>query len=115
MALLAWGYLAPRDLAGADLKHRFGLLCDAFTIPGVLLLGAGALLRLAGKGALDGLRYALCCAFRGLLPGRGTVERYGDYTERKRSSRTDGCGWLLLSGGISTAISLVFLALYCLF
>ena len=43
VAVMAYAYLLSRDFAGAGNRERYQLLCDALTVPGVLLVCAGAL------------------------------------------------------------------------
>ena len=114
VALLAGGMLGRGDFSYAP--NRWRLWCDAFTVPGVLLLCAGALAWASSLGALDGLRYSLSLAVKALIPGRRLQkeESYGDYVARRRQNAAGGYGCMLISGGISVAISLLFLALYYL-
>lgn len=109
---LAVMFLSSRDLS--DLKTRYRLLCDAFTIPGVLLLCAGSLVWVSNLGALDGLAYGLRLAIRALIP-RKRLEKevsYHDFVTEKRAHPIRGYGFLLICGGISVAVSLVFLGLF---
>ena len=109
--MVGW-YLGARDLN--DLQTRYRLLCDGLTIPGVLLLCAGSLVWASNQGALDGISYGLSLAVRTLIPGKSLSprERYGDFVARKRANPVRGYGFLLICGGLTVVLSLVFLFLY---
>lgn len=75
------------------------VLCDAFFVPGALTLMTGLLFWVASEGALDGVGYLGSYLVKTLIPGkRGSIERYGDYLERKRGSRKKGYGFLCIVG-----------------
>ena len=114
VGLMMFAYLTPRDFAGAEEKVKYQLLCDALTVPGVLLISAGALVWVTNLGALDGLSYGLRLALRGLIPGKRLQkeEGYHDYVAARRKKRTGGYGFLLISGAATVATSLIFLGLY---
>ena len=113
VGLWAWGYLAGHPLANEKLYDQYRILCDAFTVPGSLLLMIGCLVWASGHGALDGLGYVLSFATTSLIPGkRKDVERFYDYVQRKREKRTKGYGFLLISGLVTLAIAMVFFALF---
>ena len=113
---MAFAYLLPRDFAGADVKEKYQLLCDALTVPGVLLICAGALVWVSSLGALDGLSYGLRLAFRALIPGKRLQkeESYHDYVSARRKKRVGGYSFLLISGAVTVVLSLIFLGLYYL-
>lgn len=114
VAVLAYIYIANRDFSGASLVVKYWILCDALTIPGILLIMIGALVWVSNMGALDGIAYALAFTFRSLVPGlRGRRdEKYADYVERRRENPVRGYGFLLISGSITMAVALVFMALF---
>ncbi len=113
VGLLAYAYIALRDFAGAELVDQYRMLCDAFTVPGILLLMFGAMIWSLNTGALDGITYAVTFAFRSLIPGgRYRDEKYADYVERQREKRVKGYGFLLISGGAAMAVALIFMALF---
>lgn len=113
VAVMAYAYIAMRDFAGAELWEKMVMICDALTIPGLLLLMVGALIWAANTGALDGITYAVSFAFRSLIPGgRHKDERYADYVERQREKRVKGYGFLLITGGITMAVAIVFMIAY---
>lgn len=114
IGLAAWLYLGAYDFPDASLVEKYRLLCDAFTIPGVILLMLGCLIWASGQGALDGVTYALRYAIYSLIPGKllERSEKYGDYIQRKRENRLKGYGFLFITGGASMAVSLVFMALF---
>ena len=116
VAVTGGAYLASRDFAGSDWHTRLGLLCNALTVPGVLLLCIGALLWAKDQRALDGLSYGLTLAARALIPGKRLrrEENYREFVARKRATRRGGYSFLLITGGITTTISLLFLLLYYL-
>ena len=114
VAGLAWLYLGQRDLAGATKQEQYRMWCDAFTIPGVILVMLGGMVWASTQGALDGLAFCLRYAALSLIPGRQTAreEKYADYLERKQKNRAKGYGFLFISGLITMAVAVVFLALY---
>ena len=114
VGIMAYIYIAERDFAGAALVEKYWILCDAFTIPGILLIMFGSLVWVSNMGALDGIGYALAYLGRSLIPGMGgrTDEKYADYVERKREKPIRGYGFLLISGCITMAVALVFMALF---
>lgn len=112
-AVIAVYYVLSRDFANLELVHQYRILCDAFSIPGLLSILSGALMWVAGEGALDGVGYVLSYAIHALLPGsEHKGERYSDYKERKHGKKASGYGFLFVIGCVFVAISLVFYALY---
>ena len=116
VAVMAYAYLLPRDFAGAGNQERYQLLCDALTVPGVLLVCAGALVWVSNLGALDGIFYGLRLAFRALIPGKRLQkeENYQDFVADRQEKRVKGYGFLLITGAVTIAASLLFLGLYYL-
>lgn len=114
VATLAWLYISLRPFAELPLVDQYCVLCDALTVPGVVLIMVGLLIAISNTGALDGLFYALSFAIRSLIPGgRGKRdERYADYVDRRRENKLKGYGFLIIAGGITVAAALVFLALF---
>ncbi len=89
------------------------ILCDAFTIPGLLFLMLGCMMTLSSQGALDGVTYVLKNAIRMLIPGAALkAERYYEYVEHKRANRAKGFGFLYITGLVCMAFSLVFMILF---
>ena len=71
-------------VAITDKKELFKTLCDAFTVPGVILILFGVLLLIANAGAFDGVSYGIRRAIAALIPVyRGKVEKYAEYKEKK--------------------------------
>ena len=114
VGILAYIYIAERDFAGAALVEKYWMLCDALTIPGILLIMFGSMVWVANMGALDGIAYALTHTLRSLIPGMraGADEKYADYVERRREKPVRGYGFLFVSGCITMAVALVFMALF---
>ena len=95
------------------LVEWYRLICDAFTIPGLILVMLGCLMSLSNTGAMDGLGYVVSIAVKMLIPGGATnMERYKEYLDRRRENRVRGYGFLYLVGGGCMAIALVFMVLF---
>ena len=106
-------YCSTRNFSQMETVERYRILCDAFTIPGLLALCVGVLLWVSNDGLFYGLGYCLEVAWRGLIPGaRHKMERYYDYVERKRGKKVTGFGFLFVCGGVCMAIALIFMALF---
>ena len=114
VGLLVWAYIGLRDVSEFTLMDWYLTLCDAFTIPGMLLILFGAMVWVSNMGALDGLAYCVRFAVFSLIPGKRLErdEKYGEYIERKSQHRIKGYGFLFWSGLVTMAIALVFMALF---
>ena len=89
------------------------ILCDAFTIPGLLFLMLGCMMTLSSQGALDGVTYVLKNAVRMLIPGAALkMERYYEYVEYKRANRAKGYGFLYVTGLVCMGFALIFMVLF---
>ena len=115
--LMAYAFVALR----VDFEHPeetalvdwYRIVCDAFTVPGLLFLMFGAFMSLSNEGALDGLGYVCVNGLKMLIPGGAMkMERYKEYLERKRENRPKGYGFLYVVGGAGMAIAFVFLFLF---
>lgn len=104
------GFSALGDM---NQKELYMVLCDAVTLPGLMLFFLGALVVLANAGAFDGLGYVLSTAVKMLIPGRAlSMESYRDYVTRKREEGNRGYGFLMIVGVGFLAVAFVFLYLY---
>ena len=110
--LLAVAFILSSDFSGENLMNRYKIFCDAFTIPGLLMLMFAVLVSVSNEGALDGLSYVVKQGFRMLtFRGLGT-EKYLDFVERRRENRVTGYGFLYLVGAAFMVIALIFMALF---
>lgn len=97
----------------SDKAELYKDLCDAFTVPGVLLILFAALAFVSNGGAFDGLKFALKCmvnVFRS--DARRSRETYAEYRERKHEKQLSGYSFLFFVGLFFFVVALVFLALY---
>lgn len=115
--ILAYVYAALRidfsNLAEVERVDLYLILCDAFSIPGLIMLMSGFLMTVSNQGALDGVGYVAVHAVRMLIPGAAAkTERYKEYVDRRRANRIKGYGFLYVVAGIFLAIAGVFMALF---
>ena len=114
---LAYFYVYVRvdfqNPGATPLIEWYRTLCDAFTIPGLILLMFGCLMSLSNTGAMDGLGYVVSIAVKMLIPGGAlNMERYKEYLDRRRANRIRGYGFLYIVGAGCMAVSLVFMVLF---
>ena len=115
--LMSYAFVALRvdirNLAAVAPMDLYLILCDAFTIPGLLMLMCGLLMSVSNQGALDGVGYVAAHAFRLLVPGAATkMERYKEYVEHRRANRLKGYGFLYVVALLFLALAAIFLVLF---
>ena len=114
-AVMAYAMMELHGLWEADgAAERYKILCDAFTIPGVVLALSAVLVFVSNEGIFHGITYALTYAVRMLIPGAAHKgERYGDYVERRREKGPiKHFGFLVITGAFYLALALVFMVLF---
>lgn len=118
VVVLAGLYVGLRDFNDASLMEKYRMLCDAFTIPGTLLILFGSLVWVSDLGGFYGIGFVFNYAKKSIthffVPGTlGNTESYYDYIQRKKSEgHLTGYGFLFIVGGITMVIALVFLFLF---
>lgn len=114
--LLTWLTLDLHGFSSTMPKlQRYRLLCDAFTIPGVILVMVGFLVMIANAGNFLGLGYAVKHAVKMLIPfGNKKDERYYDYYQRKQQGKITGYGFIFITGLVFMAVAMVFFTLFYL-
>ncbi len=99
-----------------DVVRKYKILCDAFSVPGILIMMLGCLVYLSNEGALDGVSFLVGSLFKRLFPfGQWREERhesYSEYVERKRAKRVKGYGFVFVVGAGFLAVSLIFYILF---
>ena len=100
-----------------EAAEKYRILSNAFTSPGVILLAVGALVWVSTTGTLDMFSYAIGGLFRRFIPGARLTspaekETFYDYTQRKNEKRAKGYGFLFVTGGVFTAVGIIFLILF---
>ncbi len=111
---IGWFYADMHDFAQQPLVDKYRLLCDACSLPGMLMILFALLMWVSSKGTLDALGFVGKKLLDSLIPGKrlDKEERYGDYVERQRAKKPVDCRFLYVVGGVCIAVSLVFLALF---
>ena len=90
-------------------------LCDAFTVPGILLTGMGLLSLAAGHGAFDGIAFPVRKAFGQILreeKRNAMPKSYYDYVEAKRAKSRKRPNCMLYVGLGFLAVAVVLLVIY---
>lgn len=117
-AFLGWMYLAiQKSEYGAFLDRapidQLRLLCDTFTIPGLMLMLSGLLVMVTNEGSLNGVKYLGHYMYHMFVPGkRDSTKRYADFVEEQSGKRVTGFGFLFVVGAACLAIALIFYILY---
>jgi len=98
--------------SSASQTEMLKVLCDAFTIPGILLISFSLLLWASSLGAFDGVGYGIKMALMMLIPfnWRKDPEKYETYLERRKNSRAKGFWYMLFVGLFYMALALIMLA-----
>ena len=109
---MVYAYIAPRDLASQTLVEQYHILCDAFTLPGLLMASVGLMVLMGNLGALDTLAYAVHFLLHTFIPLLGKGKSYLDFMLERREHRVHGYGFLFVVGLLLTAVGIVFLLLY---
>lgn len=106
-------HLDLENLADTALVDWYLVLCDAFTVPGMLFFLSGCLMSVSNQGALDGVSYVVTVTVKKLIPGKAVdMERYGDYIARKKEKRVKGYGFLYVIGIVCLVIAGIFMILF---
>lgn len=96
-----------------DLQTIYRDLCDAFTIPGVIMMCFGALVLISKGGAFDILKYGIIKLFD-LFKRDLTKVKYRTLYDYKKAQegKKASIAFLLIVGVGLTAVAVVFLILY---
>ena len=93
---------------------RYHILCDAFMMPGLLLIMFGVLVWIANTGFFDIFAFSVKKVIRLMIPAlEYSKEKFQEYRERKNAEgRVRGYAFLFIVGGVFTLIGAVFLVLF---
>ena len=112
-AVVTWWYINSRWSVDLPLVEQYRVLCDGFTIPGILMVLFALLFSLNNVGALDTIAYLMSFLPRMIAPGAfGEPQKLIDYVEERRGKRTKGYGFLYIVGFIFLGIAIAFLFLF---
>ena len=115
-AAVAILYMVSNDVTSLSGSELYRVLCDAFTIPGLLYLLLWGLIWASHKGALDGLGFVFSNMFAALIPGMRAkrTTKYYDYVQLRRENRKpfSYVRFLGVVGGVFLLVAIVFLILF---
>ena len=112
-AYLVFSYVRSYDIGSLELVERYHVLCDAFFLPGVIMIFLGLLMVMNNLGALDTMAFGFSYVLHMLAPGAfDKMDSYLDFIEKRRANRSGGYGFLFVIGSVMIAISVVFLVLF---
>ena len=107
---VAWWYATSRWEEEMELVLQYRVLCDAFSIPGIMMVLFAMLFSLNNLGALDTIAYLMSFLPRIIAPGAfGEPEKLIDFVENRRMKRTKGYGFLYIVGFIFLGIAIYYL------
>lgn len=86
------------------------VLSDGALIPAVLFIGLSLLVRIAGDGQFDGIKYTMSNLLTHIRGGEKRYATYYDYMQREKKKRTGSS--LMLPGLFFLAVSIVLALLY---
>ena len=109
-AAVSWWYANSRWEDEMTLVLQYRVLCDAFTIPGIMMVLFGMLMSLNNLGALDTIAYLMSFLPRMIAPAAfGEPEKLIDFVERRREKRVRGYAFLYIVGFIFLGIAIFYL------
>ena len=110
---MAWFYISQRDFGNQSLMEQYRILCDAFTVPGLVAIMVGFLLAISNDGFFLGIAYCADVTIKSLTPGgRLRIKKYYDFVQERKGKKVTGFGFLFVIGGVCMAAALVFMLLF---
>ncbi len=114
--MAVWYAFANGIRTAEPAAEKYRILCDAFTIPGIVLLSVALLVLFSTMNAYDGIVFLLRNLRRSLIPGGRTKyphETYYEFIEsRKGRDKVRGYGFIAVTGALFMAAAAVFLILF---
>lgn len=108
--------ISGKPFSAETTAEKYKILCDAFSIPGLLILLLAMLVWASGQGAFTGLGYLGRYLRRALIPGGRTKyphETFYDYLQEKKEKKgKTSVAFLFIVGAVFLAVGIVFLILY---
>ena len=106
-------HIVTHDGGFAEGADKLKIISDGFAIPGLLVTSYGLLNWVYDKGALDGILYGLNTVWLAVIPGgRGKMESYGDFVEKKNSTRNSNFLPFIIVGATFIVLAVLFTLLY---
>lgn len=114
VAVLYYHVSSCGGLAKLTPAERYLVLCDGLSIPAMIEIMIGCLFALLKSGILDGLFYAFSSVSGRIRSKKEPKkpETYAEYVKRKRENRTQGYGFLFITGAAAIGVALIFMYLY---
>lgn len=110
---MVWFYISQRNFGNQSLMEQYRILCDAFTVPGLVAIMVGFLLVISNDGFFMGIAYCADVAIKSLTPGgRLNIKKYYDFVQERKGKKVAGFGFLFVVGGICMAAALIFMLLF---
>ncbi len=100
-----WSLTEPQD--------KLRVLCDAFSLPGALLMLVSGLIFVANAGAFNGLMYGFKEGIGFLLPFLPYKHvKYQDYLEKRKEKKIKGYSFIFFTGLVFFAAGMVLLVIF---
>ena len=100
-----WKLTEPQD--------KLRVLCDAFSLPGMLLVLVSGLIFVSNAGAFNGLAYGFRTGVGFLLPFLQLKHvKYQEFLEKRKEKRTKGYGFICFTGLAFLAVGLILLVIF---
>ena len=114
LGVALWIMVSKDLFSQTELVKVYHILCDAFFVPGVLLLCSGLLVFSSNEGTFDMIIYG-CNSFWDLFRKKSKKKypTFYDYRESKAGKKVK-YGFLLICGGVYTALAGIMYLLYSL-
>ena len=114
LLIALWIALAKGVLTAESTKNVYGILADAFTVPGIVATCLGVLIVIAGTGFFTSLKYIGMSILSVFIPAwRLRQKRYKDFKEeedkKRKKLKTD---FMLICGIFAVAIAIIFIILW---
>ena len=112
-ALLFTVLIVNRYWSQDDAQSKLRILCDAFCVPGLLLMLSTGLVFCRNAGAFNGLFYGLRTAKEILLPFLPYEHmNFRQYVEKRSEKKIKGYSFLLITGAAFLTVGLILLVIF---
>lgn len=96
-----------------DAQNKLRILCDAFCIPGMLLVLSAGLVFVSNEGAFNGVLFGLKRTKDVLLPFLPYHHmNYRTFVEKRKAKKVKGYGFIAISGAAFLTVGVILLIIF---